>query len=263
MYNLYGWDYPPKDLAENYLKKCKLFAQNDVAFESFRQDEDYIKILEGKDPNVGILYLNKMRDKYGINPSLMNKFKENDIYGKPILSNYEGVNQINHNTIMYAYHTMDMRRFMGLYQPERVIEIGGGYGGMCKVFSSIYRFEEYVLVDLPEPLALCKKYLSHFPELYKKIAFLTPRDIEINNSFGKFDLSIAVFSLSECNAEIQNMYADKIIMRSTYAFIGYNKMHLPGVKEIYDGLIDKFSKKFDISYDYSIPDCLYLYMRSK
>jgi len=268
---VYGWDYPLKEVTIPYINKCKLFVENDDAFANFRQDEDYIRILEGKDINVGAFYLTKIVENNYLTEFLdnINKFKENDIYGNPILSDYNGldilIERINHNTVMYAYHTLDMKSLIGTFQPKRIIEIGGGYGGMCKAFSCIYNFDEYVLVDLPDVIALCKKYLSNFHSLYKKVAFLTPEDIKINNSFGNFDLSIAVFSMSECNKETQNMYADKIIMNSEYSFIGYNKMHVSGVSDIYSELIAKFSKNYDISYDDLIRkiDCKYIYLRRK
>jgi putative sugar O-methyltransferase len=267
MNNFQGWDYPPKDILDAYIEKCILFSENDDEFKNFRRDEDYLKVLEGKDCGVGNYYLNKIINDNYLTEFLNNleKFRENDIYGNPYFCDYDEVKKINYNTIMYAYQTLDMSSLMGTFQPERVIEIGGGYGGMCKVFSSIYDFNEYVLVDLPEVIALCKKYLRNFPDLYKKVAFLTPSDVKINNTFGDFDLSIAVFSMSECNEETQNMYVDKIIQNSKYSFIGYNKIHLAGVESIYQRLLDKLSKNFDISEDnlrHQI-DAIYLYLSRK
>jgi hypothetical protein len=270
MANVYGWDVP-EDITIPYINKCKIFAENDEEFFNFRRDPDYIKVLEGDDVQLGAFYLDRILKENYFSEFLYNleKFKEADGYGNPLLSSYASDNTkiegINHNTIMYAYHTLDMKSLMGAFQPERIVEIGGGYGGMCKAFSVMYDFDEYVLVDLPEVIALCKKYLGKFPNLYKKVAFLTPEDVKINNSFGDFDLSMAVFSMSECNAETQNMYADKIIMNSKYSFIGYNKMHLPGILDIYNGLINKFSGKFNISYDNLIQniDCLYVYLNKK
>jgi putative sugar O-methyltransferase len=267
MNNFHGWDYPPKDILDAYIEKCLLFSQNDDEFKNFRRDEDYLKVLEGKDCSVGRHYLNRINNDNYSTEFLNNleKFRENDIFGNPYLCDYDEVKKINYNTIMYAYQTLDMSSFIGTFQPKRIIEIGGGYGGMCKVFSSIYNFDEYVLVDLSEVIALCKKYLANFPDLYKKVTFLTPEDIKINSTFGDFDLSIAVFSMSECNEEVQNMYADKIILNSKYSFIGYNKLHLPGVESIYKRLLDKLSKTFFISEDdvRRYIDAIYVYLNRK
>jgi putative sugar O-methyltransferase len=52
---------------------------------------------------------------------------------------------------------------------SRVVEVGGGYGGLCKTLSVVCDFDEYILVDLPEAVAVQEKYLKNFPETLCKV----------------------------------------------------------------------------------------------
>ena len=265
MSNLHGWDFPPHELSNNYIKKCRLFVENDTLFEHFRRDEDYTKILEGGGYAHGQLYLNKIKRLFGLSAiqEYLEKFKENDIYGNPFVFEYGDLGTINNHTIMYIAHALSIRELLGERYPKRILEIGGGYGGMCKTFSVLYNFDEYILVDLPDAIDLAKKYLKHFPEIYEKVTFIKCNELSGISPVKDLDLFIAVFSLSECNEETQMLYTDKFLLNSQYGFIGYNKLHIPEVKSIYHKWIDKILLNFHLHFDRSIPDALYIDLKKK
>ena len=52
---------------------------------------------------------------------------------------------------------------------SRIVEVGGGYGGLCKVLSTVCEFDEYILIDLPEVSALQRKYIDQFPDIKDKV----------------------------------------------------------------------------------------------
>lgn len=257
-----GWEFPPQDIVSNYMDKCVLFAKDSKEFANFRRDPDYQKVLEGGGYHHGEIYFNKIVRWQGIERLLkyLKRFRKNDKYGNPEIYYYPTIGNINHNTLLYASNTFDIQDYLGDFQPKRIVEIGGGYGGMCLVFSQIYNFDVYYIVDLPEALGVAKRYLKKFKTLYKKVIFLTPEEYkDIQN----VDLTIAVFSMSECSNDVQMMYGEEIIKNSKYGFIGYNRLHIPENKAVYENLMKSLSNTFKVAFDNSITDCRYIYLERR
>src|SRR3989344_1434559 len=196
--NKYGWDSPKKEVSTNYINKCISFVENDDLFTNFKREPDFQKILEGNGFEVGEIALKSIdnlreREKF---LELLPLFKENEKIGNPQLSFFEGIGELAPSTIRYANTYFEIKKLLGKNIPKKIIEIGGGYGGLCKILSSVYDFEEYILVDLPPVIELCKKYLSNFKELNGKIKFVYVSKIK-NINFFNTDLVIADSSLPE------------------------------------------------------------------
>lgn len=131
MENINGWSTPPLDVARKYIEKCKLFVEDDEAFANFRRDPDYGKILEGNEEEVGLIAMNYLHQHGGASffEAYKERFKENDAVGNPPL--YE--NGLACSTIRYANTAFEIMQLLGNFNPRRIIEIGGGYGGLCKI----------------------------------------------------------------------------------------------------------------------------------
>lgn len=224
-----NWSAPPQDIKDNYINKCKLFVENDAEFANFKRDFDYTRVLEGNDKNLAIASMKYIEYMGGVEFLMNNltKFKENDSIGNPILID-EFV--ASPNTLRYVSVLINLIHLMSGDTPKRVIEIGGGYGGMCKTFTSIYNVDKYTIIDLPEAQALTKKYLSNFKELDGKV------DYEVN---GDYDLFIADASLSECSPETQLEYV-KIATKCKYAYILYNTLHIQEMHDKFKEFLSQF-----------------------
>ena len=57
---------------------------------------------------------------------------------------------------------MDIANFFGEGDLKKIVEIGGGYGGLCRSINCLCDFEEYHIYDLESCGKLQKKYLSNF-----------------------------------------------------------------------------------------------------
>jgi SAM-dependent methyltransferase len=86
----------------------------------------------------------------------------------------------------------DSPRF--LKEGSRVLEIGGGYGGLAYHISRVARDIEYVIVDLPESLAYSAIYLTVVAPETKWVFLPNYRWREL---VGHFDLVINTLSFSE------------------------------------------------------------------
>jgi hypothetical protein len=242
-----GWATPPENVMENYINKCKLFVESEEAFKSFRQDPDYKIILEGWNEG-GNVWLGEILASYGDEALLdrLELFKRNDIYGGPTILKYPVVGNMCPFTLKYILDAFRIIDNLGDRRYKKIVEVGVGFGSMCIVMDSIYQFEEYVLVDLPEVIELTKKYLSHFPEIYNKLKFIPCDNIEAMDEFKEFDLFISDSAIAECDSETQHLYFDKFLKKSEFGYINYNTVGHPTGPQNYHILIDKIKNFFEV-----------------
>ncbi len=139
--------------------------------------------------------------------------------GTPDRFSYPGTGKISPTTIRYIKNVFEMATLLGESPISRVVEVGGGYGGLCKTLSVVCDFDEYILVDLPEAVAVQQKYLKNFPELYSKCKFVSCDNVE---EVKDVDLFISNYALSECDYDTQINYYDKLVSKAKFAYIIYN-----------------------------------------
>lgn len=239
-----GWDHCPDTNAERYINSCRRFVSSDVEFSTFRQDADYKKILEGGEHIVGSLYLDRIKSIHDIDflKDNLEKFKENDKFGTPTIYSYDVVGDICPNTIHYICTVLDIRKKFENSNFKKIVEIGAGFGALCKIFSSVYNFDEYIIVDLPDVVRLCEKYLSHFEDLKGRVKFVSCDDLDSHN-FENVDLCISEAALAECGYETQKKYIEKIVNKSDKVYITYNTLHIGNAQESFDYLITNTDHK--------------------
>lgn len=99
----------------------------------------------------------------------------------------------------------------------RIIEIGGGFGGLAYLIKKAYPEIDYIIVDLPESLVFSNIYLREalgdelvtsvvnvkIRQIEEKISFLTPPEFVnfADELTGTVDLFINTFSFAEMSAE--------------------------------------------------------------
>ncbi len=103
---------------------------------------------------------------------------------------------------------------------NNIVEIGGGFGNMCRLCKNIVKFNTWDIIDLPHMLELQKYYLENEIRDLSNINFINAHsDIKYNN----IDLVIATHSVSEFSWDIFLNYFINVIIKSKYFYMGYNK----------------------------------------
>lgn len=232
-----SWTINDSD-ANGYLNVCKLAATTDEYFLNFKSNSDYNRILEHVWFELGQKYLDEVCINY---ENKLDEIKENDMFGSPVTYYYEKVGNISPTTLRYLKNTSDIIDKFGV-DIISIVEIGGGYGGLCKVLSSFINFKSYLLVDLEECNLLSKKYLNKFnlPAQSHRV-----EEIEVHEDF---DLLISNYAFSECTREMQLEYIEKFIKKSQKFYVTHNNMNLH-TNNISDmEFIEIVSDIFDIEY---------------
>ena len=117
-------------------------------------------------------------------------------------------------TIRYIKVLSDLLQFFGSLDGMNIVEIGGGYGGLCKIISDFCRIESYTLIDLKPALNLSQKFLSEFS--LANIHYLTEEDL---SHCKQYDLVISNYAFSEINRNVQNLYMKNILQMSSRGYL--------------------------------------------
>ena len=205
------------EAATPYLNVCNYAANSDEFFKQFKSHPAYRHVLEHVSYEEGKEYLKEIDIDY---LDKLDEVKENDSLGSPVIYEYPSVGEISPTTIRYIKNTSDIINKFG-NSFDSIVEIGGGYGGLCKVLSSFIKFEQYLLLDLEECNLLSRKYLSHF-----NLPTLSYRSEEIDEIDENFDLLISNYAFSECHKEVQQDYIERFIKKSNNFYIMHNNFHL-------------------------------------
>lgn len=202
---------------------CELAVCNDDYFNSFKRDEYFTTILEHTSEDASRVFLlrvmNEHHDK--IKEIDWEKVSENDSVGGPILLEYLDIPSNNKlfspSTIAYVFKALDILQHMkdsGLNNLD-VLEIGGGYGGQCKMildFAPLFGIDidSYTLIDLYWPNELQRKYLETlgYTDKVKYISYEEIRDYDVK--IPKFDYLVSIYALGEFMPEVQQFYIDKM-----------------------------------------------------
>tara|TARA_B100000427_G_scaffold91549_1_gene75607 strand:- start:491 stop:1315 length:825 start_codon:yes stop_codon:yes gene_type:complete len=243
-----GWQAEDQ-IAVEYLAACVEAVENDEAFANFKSNPKYKTILEHVLKDQGQAYLNIAKD---MNESAVwdniEAFKENDKYGNPETHVYPGLDGvISPTTLRYIKNTFEMALMLDGAEVSKVVEVGGGYGGLCRVLSKVCEFDEYIMIDLPEVSALQRKYIDQFPDIKDKVKCISTED------FGQIedvDLFISNYALSECDLKSQMAYYDMIVANAKYVYMIYNLVNFNDFH--YNDFIDKIKENFifDTGRDY-------------
>jgi len=134
-----NWSTPPEGVILKYAKKCYDFYNDESLFKSFKTDPDYTLILEGSQKSVADIFFGELLSNSRFKEFFidnLDKIKENDTLGSPILHDYGEYGHLSLGTLKYAWNCSVIKDYFNIDSVSRVVEIGGGYGGMCKTLES-------------------------------------------------------------------------------------------------------------------------------
>lgn len=212
-----SWNVTDK-IQDGYIEACKKALGDEHFFKNgFRRDPRYCKILEHTSYEIGMAYLSHIVTDMGERwiQRYRNAFKIGDTIGNPVARKFLYFDFISPSTLKYVKVLSDLTKHFGRLDGWSIAEVGCGYGGQCKVIQDVYNIDDYILLDLPDPLRLTRKYLKHFGMLDKTSFNVHDRK--------NFDLCISNYAFSELTKTEQDHYFDHVIAQSTRGYITYNK----------------------------------------
>lgn len=204
---------------------CHLASQNNMIFKRFKRNEIYNNILEHLTQQDGTEYLKRINDGDRLfSDSCWDNFRKNDNYGKPKVFPYNingSKKKVSPTTLRYVKVLKDIVSLLNIEDINSVAEIGIGYGGQGRILTSYLKsLKTYYLFDLPEVLKLSEKYLQQFGDT-GKFRFIDGTNIDVNT---EYDLVISNYAFSELVRAVQDIYLEKVILRSRQGYITWNSI---------------------------------------
>lgn len=212
----------------SYPAVCYMAAKSEHFFKKFRRNPTYNDVLEHVSQKQGQEYLEviKRNDKLVFTDADWNNFFQNDLYGNPVTFSYEingQTKEVSPTTLRYVKVLQDIVTLFDTSQFKAIAEIGIGYAGECRMLTSyLNKVEKYSLFDLPEVLVLAEKYLGKFGKaIIDKISFVDGTQI---NAEGNYDFVISNYAFSELVRDVQDIYLEKVILKSQAGYITWNTL---------------------------------------
>ncbi len=218
-----------------YIDFVKNALNNETLYKSFKCNPDYNRILEHVNKDHGKLYLDNILTRYGNNipAELWLNFLENDKIGEPVRTCYQTPNMtinISPTTLRYVYYAFDIidtiqgKSDQSNQQGLNIVEIGPGYGGLCKIFLDVayhrgLKVNSYIGFDLEHPSKLMNKYMADVE--HKKGPIIDCMTIDKYTGQNKIDLFIACYSYSELSQVHRELYKD-VLSKSKNGYIVWN-----------------------------------------
>lgn len=160
----------------------------------------------------------------------LDKIRRNDRFGEPKKYNFPFVGEFSPTTLRYAKAAADIEELYGSLEGKHIIEIGGGYGGQCKVLSELHNFKSYTIIDIEPSLSLCKKYVE--ANQIQNVRFLSLEELPHHRDL-RCDLVISHFGLSQYERGIQKFLIKNILRKASAGYIAcaFHPKHY-GVKSL-------------------------------
>ena len=202
-----------------YRDVCAAAVADEEVFAQFRRLPAYTGILEHVSEDQGRQYLAEIRRAapWLLDPPLV---LPNDVLGGPGLATYPDFPTVSPTTLRYLKVLADLVTFFGPLADLRVVEVGAGYGGQARLIRSFFPTATHTIFDLPEPLALARKYLerSGIADGVDYVACSTSADVPAVAG----DLFISNYALSECAPDWYDAYMRRVALGCPRGYITGN-----------------------------------------
>jgi putative sugar O-methyltransferase len=200
-----------------YINTCRLAVSDDRYFDTFKSDAAYNIILEHVSYEQGLAYIDEIEKNNAI-MSQIDRFKENDTIGGAKVQDYSNRNigYISPSTLRYVKVLHDLHSLFTDLNNFDICEIGGGYGGQCKIIDVFFKIKSYTIIDLEDVNKLSKFYLNRLG-VNTEIQHLTyPVSTD-----KKYDLIISNYAFSELPIYVQDNYLP-ILQNCKHGYITFN-----------------------------------------
>ena len=231
------------DVYTDFIKKTQLTIPPENWY--FKCNPKFTYMLEHVNHKTGYACLNILTTKFksffeNNLQFLVDLCSLNDKFGKTTKKKFENFTTCSPTNVRYILHSLIIIEFIKKknLQDLNIIEIGGGYGGLCLFLTKIaekfnIKINSYCIFDLINASSLQKLYLDALN--IKNIDFY-----QLDN-FGKIyenSFLVSTYAFSEIPMSIQEEYTKKIINPFTkFGWIAWNNIPLYDFVE--NSLIEK------------------------
>lgn len=216
MDNFYiSWDACAKEIVDT---QC-------MSTVSWKRSSATAQMLEHLSHSDAVIYLNMSR-KYIDDEQIRTLIETNDLFGDFYKYDHEGI-MGSPTSFRYVFHALEILRLYNC--PVPIVEIGGGYGGLCVVISKLAKMlniniPKYYIIDTPNVSKLQNYYIRSHASL-SNVSFefetVSVDNFSILDSFGS-GFYISNYALAEFSEVTRNKYIQSITKSMIGAYFAWN-----------------------------------------
>ncbi len=196
---------------------CLLAAGDAAAFETFKRDP-YLNLLwENATEEEGRIAFERIQRQYPFLVEKFSRFQTSDGVGMPRVFSYGDGVAFSPYTLRLMSIAGDIQTRVGDLGGKKIVQIGAGYGGLCKVLHDLHEWDEYVIIDLPEQLALARKYLEALG--VHNVEYVSVCDLGEFSKRGTCDFVISDHSFSEFDRPYQERLLSEVFPHTRGGYI--------------------------------------------
>lgn len=214
-----SWTVGPTENGKWFKQACLLSVTNEVFFKTFRSSREFREIIGNEDEEYGKKIVAELDlDELGD----IRNYKYLDEIGGPLTYYYsEMMCEMSPTTLRYMNTMLDI----GAEELEgkRIIELGGGYGGLCAVITQAIDYASYTVVEVEPVRGLAERYLREATSdslTEKNIKLIVPEAVEGTDE--EWDLLISEYAFCELNEEGIEFYLQTVFPRVKNCYLGMN-----------------------------------------
>jgi hypothetical protein len=197
-----------------FAQACLRALADDAAFNSFKREPFYALLYQGHSYEEGLDFLRDIEKNYLEMLPYLDRLRTSDRIGNPQTYAYGEYGDFSPSTLYYARTVGAIWQRLGDLSHRDIVQIGAGYGALCKMLHDLFPCKSYTIVDLPEHLALARKVLEK--EGISFVRFSTPEELSADE---KFDVVISESQFSEFSKPLQKLFIEKVLLRTQAGYL--------------------------------------------
>jgi hypothetical protein len=203
----------------SYRTACITAASDDRTFANFRGSAGaYRDILEHVSSDLAQEYAMDLQRRAPLSPA-DKILLSSDLVGNPDFINVDGLGPVPASALRYLSVARKVQQVLRPGQECHVVEIGVGYGGLVRILAALMPRARFTLVDLPETLALARRYLAE-SGVTAAVEYVTSNRMRSISS----DLLISNYALSELRRPVQNRYIAAYVSNAKSGYVTWNSI---------------------------------------
>ncbi len=188
-------------------------AEDDRMFQGFKQHPLFNLVHENLSYEEGLACLNLIAGEFPALFDRLDRLRSNDLIGSPCVYAYEKVGEFSPTTLHYVALCGKIEAKIGELDGKEVVQIGAGYGGLCRVLHELHNFKGYTIIDIPAALKLAERYLEESG--IDGVRFVPIKELK---QAIHADLVISDGSFFESSKVFQDFLIAKVVANANFGF---------------------------------------------
>lgn len=199
------------------LRMLSLYAHEEILSNEFKRDPaspfcEHLSFVQGQ------AFLNVIQEETPSILSLCDQFRLNDAFGNPYIYDYGQIGNFSPTTLQYMKIAGDLQKEFGeALSNMHIVEIGGDYGGLCKIIADLCGFASYTIIHDTPHINGIRQYLKVFD--VDGVDYISHESFE---SSGPYDLVISPYTFLTLDQTLQKVYMKKIFHETPNGYIILN-----------------------------------------